>query len=240
MEQTAKNKRFRVGILGGMGPLAGVRLQQLIIEATPATRDQEHLEVVCFTNPHIPDRTESLACNNGSAYLASLISSARILESTGVTTIVIPCNTAHARLESLQKNISIPVLDMISLALESIAASCQGRARIGLLATDGTLRERVYENLGDKHGFSFVLPNSADQQRLMTTIYDIKGGKKNGVRNTIMGIASRLVSRGADAMLFGCTELSLYAKHNMFSMLSVPLIDPLRVVAHKLVALAQE
>ena len=62
---TLQRVPFRIGIVGGMGPMAGVYLQELIIEATPASRDQDHLEVVCFTNPHVPERMRSLAEDGG-------------------------------------------------------------------------------------------------------------------------------------------------------------------------------
>ncbi len=62
---------FRIGIVGGMGPMAGVLLQKLIIEATPAEQDQDHLEVICFTNPHVPDRTRSLQEDDGKVTLRS-------------------------------------------------------------------------------------------------------------------------------------------------------------------------
>ncbi len=237
MKQTTNT--FRVGILGGMGPLAGVHLQKLIIEATPASCDQEHLEVVCFTNPHIPDRTESLEFNNGNSYLSSLIASARVLENTGVTMLVIPCNTAHARLPELRKNITIPILDMISLSLEHTARMCGKGARIGLLATDGTLREQIYEQIGTKHGFSFIQPNPPDQKTLMDIIYKIKSGKKFGIPYAIMNIASHIISEHIDAIIFGCTELSLYAERTVGTS-SIPIIDPLRVLASKLVSLSQQ
>lgn len=235
MEQTST---FRLGILGGMGPLAGVLLQKLIIEATPASCDQEHLQVVCFTNPHIPDRTESLELNNGNSYLSSLIASARVLENTNVTMLVIPCNTAHARLPELRKNITTPILDMISLSLEHTAYVCRNGARIGLLATDGTLRERIYEQLGAKYDLSFVPPNHSDQKLLMDVIYKIKAGNKSGVRYALVDIASRLISERVDAVVVGCTELSLYTE-KIVPASSVPIIDPLRVLAKKLVSLSQ-
>ena len=90
---------YRIGIVGGMGPMAGVYLQQLIIEATPAERDQDHFEVVCFTNPHVPERMRSLAEDGGRRYAEAVRASARLLVHAGATHIVIPCNTAHARLE---------------------------------------------------------------------------------------------------------------------------------------------
>lgn len=136
---------FRIGVVGGMGPMAGVYFQQLIIESTPAARDQDHLEVVCFTNPHVPERMRSLAEDGGRRYAAAVRASAQLLTRAGVTHIVIPCNTAHARLAEIQEGVEAPILDMIGIGLEALAAEHGIGRRVGLLATVGTINERVYQ-----------------------------------------------------------------------------------------------
>src|SRR3989338_5962358 len=143
---------FRIGIIGGMGPLAGVLLQRLIIEATPATKDQDHIQVVCFTNPKIPDRTLSLQKDGGASFLKGLIESGKLLADSGVDMIAIPCNTAHAKAEALQKYLSCPVINMISLSAEYIARNFPEVKRIGILATDGTLATELYQEALAEHG----------------------------------------------------------------------------------------
>ncbi len=121
---------FRIGIVGGMGPMAGVYLQQLIIEATPAGRDQDHFQAVCFTNPHVPERMQSLAQDGGRRYAEAVRASAILVARAGATHLVVPCNTAHARLAEIQRGVDVPFVDMIELGVrELVSLHGTGRAR---------------------------------------------------------------------------------------------------------------
>jgi aspartate racemase len=77
-----KNKSRMIGILGGMGPEATLDLYRHIISLTPATKDQDHIRLLIYSNPKIPDRTAAIA-GKGESPLAYLIESAKILESGG-------------------------------------------------------------------------------------------------------------------------------------------------------------
>ena len=83
-----------IGILGGMGPEATLHLFNLIIKNTPASKDQDHIPVIIYNNPLIPDRTMHIVYNEESP-LALLIEGAQHLERAGADMILIACNTAH-------------------------------------------------------------------------------------------------------------------------------------------------
>ena len=127
-----------IGILGGMGPEATLDLYRDIIRLTPAKRDQDHIRVLIYSNPKIPDRTMGIE-QTGESPVPSLIESARILEKGGAGIIAMPCNAAHHFLPEIQRQITIPVLDMIEEAcrrlcerfpgLESRRAHCLERNR---------------------------------------------------------------------------------------------------------------
>lgn len=233
-----KSAPYRIGIVGGMGPMAGVFLQKLIIEATPAQKDQDHIQVLCFTNPQIKDRTASLANDGGKGYLTDIVESACLLENAGVNIIVIPCNTAHARLPEIQKSISVPVVDMITVGLESIITK-YGGISVGLLATEGTIRENIYQNniLGKR--FKWITPSLTNQQKIMEIIYAIKAGKGEGEIDALLPIAQDLIIQGAQVILLGCTELSMYFDY-VVKNIDYPVFDPLRAVAQYLVKLKYE
>ena len=227
---------FRVGIIGGMGPMAGVLLQRLIVEATPAEKDQDHLQVVCFTMPQVPDRTESLKADGGRGYLRMIQETAVLLERAGATVMVIACNTAYARIDDIQTATRVPILNLIKLGVADIAAQRSGTTKVGILATDGTLAADLYQAQLAAHGLSFLLPRPAEQQRLMDVIYRIKGGGDVSIVSDLRTTVGELADRGADMVLLGCTELSLYYENLLGNTLMIA--DPLRVVARQLVALA--
>jgi aspartate racemase len=220
-----------------MGPLAGVHLQRLIIEATPASKDQDHIQVVCFTNPQIPDRTASLAADGGDAYVEAIIVSIKVLEAAGATHIVIPCNTSHARVADIQNATKLPILDLIETALLSAREVLPGGEKIGLLATQGTINTNVYQRseLGKK--FAWILPAEEEQKKIMDVIYDIKAGKSDGIKERLSGLIEAMKGKGAQAVILGCTELSLYFEP-ISARENIAIIDPLRAMASRIVNVA--
>jgi aspartate racemase len=226
-----ENKTRCIGIVGGMGPMAGVLLQQMIIKMTSAERDQDHLRVICYTNPQIPDRSQSLREDGGDAYVAGIIESINVLEKAGAELIAIPCNTSHARLEDIAQSVSVPVLNMIDATLCKVRSL--GAERIGILATDGAIASGVFQK---DASLSVIVPDAAAQREVMKVIYDIKAGNYNDAKTfaKIKELSTRLFDRGAQSVVLGCTELSLYA--SLFS--EGEIIDPLTELSRAAVSMA--
>ena len=229
----APKKEKIIGILGGMGPLATLHLFRKIIESTPAKKDQDHLRIIIDNNPKIPDRTQSIL-NSDKKIISHLIESAKNLEMGGAHCIVIPCNTSHCYLEEIQKNITIPVLNMIRLTLESIN---NDRRDIGLLATNGTLKKKVYQEYDAQQNINWITLNETEQKILMNLIYKIKAGKRyQDSRDTFRKLLSSLKKKGAESIILACTELSLFK--DMFDH-EFKLIDPIETVALEAIKLAK-
>jgi aspartate racemase len=231
---TNNKKPFRIGIIGGMGPLADVLLQKLIIESTPAKNDQDHFQVVCFSNPKIPDRTQSLEYDDGRNYVKAIRKTARALIGTGVDILAIPCNTAHARYERIQKNLSVPIVHMITETVKAIRYQYPQHNNIGVLATQGTLKTQLYEHALTAIGRKQVTLSAPEQTRVMGLIYRIKGGDFRGVQESIEESILVLQKNGAEAIILGCTELSLLYPE-LIKRITIPIIDPLRILAETLV-----
>lgn len=242
-KQPALTKPLCIGVIGGMGPMAGVELQRLIVVMTPAKRDAEHIPVICVTDPAIPDRTKSLLHDGGKQYVFAIQKIARALEAMGTNIIAIPCNTAHARLKIIQEAVSIPIADMISLTCAAIKARCGKTAKVGLLATDGTLVENVYEKTASALGASFLwkLPAKKNQKKIMEIIYAVKTGQARNVAENIKTQIRLLKNNGAEVVVLGCTELSLYFEtvNDIFPQ-EIEIIDPLRILAKQLVFLCKK
>ena len=210
--------------------MAGVLLQRLIIENTPAKRDQDHVQVVCFTNPKIPDRTQSLAQDGGASYVSSVIESLSILEKAGCDSALIPCNTAHTRMEEITASTPLNVLDMVLLTVEELTAL--NIKKVGLLATDGTIESALYRK---NAAFEWVLPDDENQRVVMEVIYAIKAGDMLGAEERIDFLLAYLFGEGVQAVVLGCTELSLFFEkfHQKYR-----IIDPLRILARESVRVA--
>ena len=224
-----KNNRI-IGIIGGMGPMAGVLLQNLIIEATPAKTDQDHFRVICFTNPAIPDRTQSLQSDNGKSYVTAIRETARALIHAGATLLVIPCNTAHSRLKEIKQGLDTPFVNIVETAIQEVVRRYGPARKIGLLATDATITNGIYQSAGKAFNFEFLIPAPSDQKEITRVIYDTKQGIY--ALTELLPIINRLVEQNAEIIILGCTELSLY--YSEISQINRPVICPLRAIAHVL------
>jgi aspartate racemase len=230
---TQHNKSFRVGIIGGMGPLAGVELHRLIIDATPAKKDQDHIEVLLYTNPLIPDRTQSLREDDGESFAAAAARSAQLLEHVGVDIIAMACMTAHSRLAKIRASVNVPVLNGIDLVHSALRRQFAGEP-VALLATKGSVASQVFTQSAED--ISWMLPDTELQDYIQKSIYDyIKAGDEL-IGITMVSEAMRLLrERGAKAFILGCTELGLL--HDGLQQYGYQLVEPLRLLAQEIVIL---
>ena len=224
-----------VGILGGMGPEATVELFRHILSLTSAKRDQDHLHVLIDSNPKIPDRTAAILRKGESPVLA-LTAAAQNLERAGADFIAMPCNTAHYWLRELRESVSIPIIDMIGETAVRVASHSPSLHKVGLLATAGTLRSGLYQHAFASKGIEILAPSDEQESIVMGAIHGIKAGSHD-VRSQLITVARDLIDQEAQGIIPGCTELSLVVPTDS---LSVPVFDPLSILAECAVALATD
>jgi len=227
-----------VGILGGMGPLSTVDLFLKIIKSTPIRKEQDHLRIIIDNNPKIPDRTEAILAR-GKNPLEELKKTARNLEKSGAEIIAIPCNTAHYYYNDLQKVVDVPIINMILETVEYVRRELVNVKKIGLIATIGTIKARIYQDM--LSDIKIITPDVESQKVLMDLIYGERGIKAGyttaRLRKKILRIVKLLLKQGAEAIIMGCTEISLVLRQKD---LSVRLIDPLQILADATVRKAKD
>jgi aspartate racemase len=221
-----------IGIIGGMGPLATVDLFGKIVKNTPAKKDQDHIRVVIDNNTDIPDRTAALL-EGGADPAPQMIKSVERLVAGGADVLIMPCNTAHGFLERVREASPVPVLNMIELTCQALVE--RGVTRAGLLATTGTIQTGIYHKYFKD--VELLLPDEQEQQQVMALIYDgVKAGKADFDARPVQQIAQRLLERGAQSIILGCTELPLAM--SMYA-LDFPATDPTLELAKGAVAFAR-
>jgi aspartate racemase len=222
-----------IGIIGGMGPQATIDLFQKIVNLTPIKKEQEHLRIIIDNNPEIPDRTKAIF-KKGKNPLPYFIKSARKLKEVGVDFIIIPCNTAHYFYNDLQKEIKIPVINMIEEVVNEIKRKFKYLPKkIGLLATSGTIKSRIYHKYFKKVGIKVITPDKFLQRKVMNLIYGKCGIKRSKmiskvVKDSFKKIIKVLIQKGVKAIIIGCTDISIVINPDEFS---IPVIDSNLVLA---------
>lgn len=197
-----------VGILGGMGPAATVDFYDKLIRTTPAARDEEHLRVVIWADPTVPNRHAAIN-GTGEDPTPWLEHGIATLIDAGAELIVSPCNTVHAFLPAVLDSKDVEFLSIIDATVDEIVAG-DGGQRIGLLAADGALASGLYQKALHDVGKQPVLLADASQRELMGTIYRLKSGPpEQRDRDALDAALDELAHGGATSAIVGCTELSI-------------------------------
>ena len=223
------------GVLGGMGPEATVDFMAKVIALTPAEKDQDHIHMLVDHNPKVPNRQAAILAA-GEDPAPVLISMAQRLETAGAEFLVIPCNTAYVFAGSVAAAVNIPLLSIIDVTVDAIAARDASISAVGVLATDGCLQAGVYQEALQGKSMRAVLPDDDETASFMTLIGKIKAGNKSdAVAARMRELCNALVDRGAQLVIAGCTEIPLVLDDTM---LSVPLISSTDVLAQETVRVA--
>ncbi|MGD9677036.1 MAG: aspartate/glutamate racemase family protein [Vulcanibacillus sp.] len=199
-----------IGILGGMGPLATIDLFQKIVINTPASTDQEHLQILIYNNPKVPPRTTCLDISVDNP-LIELRKSAILLENAGADFVIMPCHTAHIWYEEIKKSINIPFYSMIENTVQEIIIQNKySNRQIFLLATETTIQNKLYQNAFGSSS-KLIIPNQEEQRVVSNLIKSIKSltVDSNQYIEELNTILFDYKKKGITAILGGCTEIPL-------------------------------
>jgi aspartate racemase len=214
-----------LGVLGGMGPAATLDFLRNLQAFTPAKGDGDHIRVLMDLNPKVPDRNTM-----GTAAGVALAEMAGALAGAGAQVLAMPCNTAHAHADLIQRASGLPLIDLIAEGAK--AARQSGARRVGVLGTKGALR--LYREYLAAQALGLVSLSPERQEAFMATIYRIKAGDLGqGTRGEMAGYAAELMAGGAEAVIAGCTEAPLVIGSGD---VKVEFIDPGELLARRCVA----
>jgi aspartate racemase len=240
--QPAESKSVRpkiiLGIFGGMGPEATANMYQLIVQLTPAKKDQEHIPTIIYSFPQVPDRTAAIQ-NGDLSIIPYLIEGVTRLQHAGASFIIIPCNTAHYYYDQMQAAIAIPILHMIRETVRHVVERYPECQHIGLLATSGTIRSGLYEKEFAVSGRQTIIPDeSVETEYVMKAIMKIKAGNSGKESEDLLAVAgAHLEAKGAQVLVLGCTEIPLAFNPNRAR---VPVVNATRVLAEAAIRTFQE
>lgn len=236
-----------IGIVGGVGPLAGLDVFKKIIEETVVQHDQDHLPVLLMSYPHlISDRTAFLLKKEETNPAYALSHIIKELVKNGAKVVAIPCNTAHAPAifdvikEELKKSsVNVKLLHLVKETVNYIQETAPN-AKVAVLSTTGTRNTGLYKNLLIDAHLKVLEPDTACQHRIHEAIYDQTYGIKafsspikEKALSELKYCMDRLVEEEATHFILGCTELPLALPENNYK--GIPLIDPNRIIARALI-----
>ncbi|MFZ5848420.1 MAG: aspartate/glutamate racemase family protein [Actinomycetota bacterium] len=138
-----------------------------------------------------------------------LAAEARALEAGGADLLVLCTNTMHKVADRVEQAVSIPFLHLADTTARAVAAS--GIGVVGLLGTAFTMEQEFYRDRLESHGLTVLVPPAEDRALVHRVIYDelVLGMVKESSRASYAAVMARLVERGAEGVILGCTEIEL-------------------------------
>ena len=213
-----------IGILGGMGTQAGLDFCNKLAILNRGKIDQEYPLFILYNKSNIPGRPESIGVQTKNLLnkssnstskkkynnvLKSLLHGCKLLEKNKCKFIVIPCNTAHYWFDDLQKKINIPIINMPKEVFKFTKKNCKKNSKVGLLATEGTLKTGVYNKIFNKD-YNLIQPSENLQKKSVNkAIKLVKMGNVKAAAKAIKPAINELIKMKCEKIILGCTELPI-------------------------------
>ena len=221
-----------IGILGGMGTQAGLDFCSKLAKLNRGKADQNYPLFLLYNKANIPDRKQNLKRYKN--VLSSLVKGCKFLQKNKCKFISIPCNTAHHWYKDLRKKIKIPILNMPEIVYLNIKNKCKKNTKIGLLATDATIKVGVYSQYFNKKFNLISPPKNLQIKSVNKSIKLIKMGKTKEAEKAIKLAVNYLIKMKCKKIILGCTELpiAIFAyKSFKKAKLSKTFLDPNLILA---------
>lgn len=203
----------KIGVVGGLGPMATIYYLELLTLMTDASKDQEYPRIYLESLPDIPDRTAYILHESLQDPRPIINHAMKELEKLGAEVISIPCLTAHCFYDTICKEISVPIVNLPAETASLIAN--HDIDKVGIIATSGTIHCQVFEKEFDKYNIEAVIPDKKYQEYAMNIIYDQVKKDLPIQWNMFSDIINHLKDKGASTFILGCTELSLLKREVM-------------------------
>lgn len=225
-----------IGLLGGMSWESTGLYYSWINEGTKARLGGLHSAKIAMYSVDFQEIELLQMAGDWDAAGEALAQAAQNIEAAGADFLVICTNTMHKVAPAIEAAIDIPLLHIADATADAIKGS--GYSTIGLLGTNFTMEQDFYRGrLVDRHDLTVLIPSEADRQIVHRVIYEelVLGQVIEESRTEYLRIIDELAGRGAEAIILGCTEITMLVQQTHTS---VPLFDTTAIHAEAAVDLA--
>ncbi len=218
------------GIIGGLGPETTSVFYMDIVKKSRKFGTNPPLMIVSVPITFKSDESAITNTGNSEDLKDMLVEASKKLESSS-DFIVIPCNTAHVFIDEIVNAVKIPVISIV----KETAAEAESRKveRVGVLATTRTIDSKIFQTELARSGIIAEIPEKKEQRQISEIIIGIlRGTKAEKNKEELLKTISKLGSRGAEAIILGCTDLQLLVKQ---SDTQLKLLDTTEILADAVV-----
>jgi aspartate racemase len=199
-----------VGIIGGLGPETTSKFYLEVVFSC-YEKDRVNRPPMLIWNVPLPYNVEERFITQAQGvdeYLPYLIDAAKRLEKGGADFIVIPCNSVHILIDRVRESVNIPVLSIVEETVNFLKQ--RGSPEVGILATQATIRKKLYENKLAESGITVKVPHDEDQDKMGQIINNLVHSRHDGKdKRKLLEITNKFVQSGTNTILLACTDLQL-------------------------------
>ena len=199
-----------IGLIGGMSWESSAQYYRIINQRTRERLGGVHSAKSVMVSVDFGEVERLQHDGRWADLTARMIDAASQVERGGADFFLICTNTMHRMAEEVEAAVTIPLLHIADPTAERIKTD--GHRRVGLLGTAFTMEQAFYKGrLADRHGLEVLTPDRDDREVLHRIIYEelVAGRVLDESREAYRGVIARLVDRGAEAIILGCSEIML-------------------------------
>jgi aspartate racemase len=211
-----------IGLIGGITPQSTIMYYQVLNDLAAQAYGGIHSCKVIINSLDFGEISELQSQGDWDKLDKIMQDAALRLEKSGANLIVICANTMHLCVEAIKRVAAIPVIHIAAATAKSIVD--KDIIKVALLGTKYTMEKPFFKEVLETFGIEAIIPDESDRDIIHKVIYEelSKGLLLEASKNTCLKIIKRLIDRGADGIILGCTEIPLLIKQDD---VSVPVFD---------------
>ena len=230
-----------LGVIGGAGVAATNKFLEILenkFTTNGAFRDSHQPQMIVYQATQVPSRSMYLE-GKGESFIPGYIQIANQLKNAGATRLCMICNTAHYAIDEIAKNANIEFINMVEETVKEVKKL--NKMNIGLIASDGCLKGRVYEKYIDTilPNANIIYPDELMQKEVTRGIVNIKNKHRfdeihsaDRPKNIFKHVCQHLVDKKADVIILGCTDIRVDFNPEDFNKIAI--IDSLEILVNKI------
>lgn len=202
----------KIGLIGGMSWESSALYYSLINEGIKAELGGLHSARCVLTSVDFAEIEAMQAEGRWEESGALLAAEAQGLQAAGAECVVLCTNTMHKVADQISDGIDIPLIHLADVAANAVRAA--GLETVGLLGTRFTMEEEFYSDRLHTAGLAVLTPSAEDRAEVDRVIYSelVLGEIRDESRAAYQDVIGRLVARGAEGIILGCTEIELLVR----------------------------
>jgi len=198
-----------IGLIGGTSWQSTVEYYKIINEAVESRLKNNHSAKILLYSIDFAEVEERIKRNAFYDIGVMMTDAAKMLEKAGADCVLMCANTMHMFAPQVQDSISIPLIHIVDSIVPVIKQ--KHVTKLGLLGTKPTMQMDFYKDRYIKEGLQIIVPEEAEMEKIQHIIFTelFKAIIKPETKSYLLGLIDKMISRGAEGIILGCTELPL-------------------------------